>query len=178
MNDIILKEEIKIKDMIYEIRGKQVMLDSDLAKLYECKNGTKDINKAVNRNIDRFPTDFYFRLTYEEYQNLKFQTGTSSIKTHGGVRKNPHVFTEQGVAMLASVLRTSVATEVSIKIMRAFVLMKKYISNNLIEQNYINDLVIKNSKRIDLIESALSEFKEKNNHIFLMGKSMMLIHFL
>ena len=122
MKNIILKDEMIIENMIYDIRGKQVMLDSDLAKLYDCTNGTKDINKAVKRNLDRFPNDFYFQLSFEEYQNLKFQIGTSSLNTHGGVRKLPYVFTEQGVAMLASVLRTSVASEVSVKIMRAFVL--------------------------------------------------------
>ena len=170
MNNIILNKEVKIEDMIYEIRGKQVMLDSDLAKLYKCTNGTKDVNKAVNRNIERFPEDFYFQLTPKEYQNLKFQIGTSSLKTHGGVRKLPYVFTEQGVAMLASVLRTSVASEISVKIMRAFVIMKQYISDRLIEQNYINELVIEDSKRIDLIETALSEFKEKSNHLFFAGQ--------
>ena len=137
MNNIILEDNIKIEDMIYEIRGKQVMLDSDLAKLYKCVNGTKDINKAVHRNIERFPKNFYFQLLKEEYENLKFQNGTSSSSNHGGVRKLPYVFTEQGVAMLSSVLRTSIATQVSIKIMRAFVLMRKYISSNLIEQNYM-----------------------------------------
>ncbi len=71
MNDIVSKDKIKIENMIYEIRGKQVMLDSDLAKLYECTNGTKDINKAVNRNIERFPNDFYFQLTREEYGDLE-----------------------------------------------------------------------------------------------------------
>ncbi len=85
MNNIVLNKNNKIEEMIYEIRGKQVMFDSDLAKLYECTNGTKDVNKAVNRNIERFPSDFYFQLTYEEYQNLKFQIGTSSLKVHGGV---------------------------------------------------------------------------------------------
>lgn len=70
MNKIITKENIKIEDMIYEIRGKQVILDSDLAKLYQCKNGTKDINKAVNRNIDRFPEDFYFQINTEEYKEI------------------------------------------------------------------------------------------------------------
>ena len=170
MNNIVSIEEIKVRDMIYEIRGKQVMLDSDLAKLYKCANGTKDINKAVNRNKERFPNDFYFQLTYEEYQNLKFHLGTSSLNNHGGVRKLPYVFTEQGIAMLASVLRSSIAAEVSIKIMRAFVMMKQYISNSLIEQKYINDLVLKDSKRIDLLEIALSNFKEKNNHIFFKGQ--------
>ena len=107
MNSVILDEKIKIEDMIYEIRGKQVMLDSDLAKLYECTNGTKDVNKAANRNIERFPNDFYFQLNLSEYQNLKFQSGTSSLRTHGGVRKLPYVFTEQGVAMLATILKSN-----------------------------------------------------------------------
>lgn len=124
MKNVVLDDKIKIENLIYEIRGKQVILDSDLAKLYKCTNGTKDINKAVNRNIERFPSDFYFQLTKNEYKNLKFQFGTSSLNTHGGVRKLPYVFTEQGVAMLASVLKTSVASKVSIKIMRTFVLMK------------------------------------------------------
>ena len=79
MNEIIVKDNIKIEDLIYEVRGKQVMLDSDLARLYECKNGTKDINKAVKRNIDRFPEDFYFQLTEEEINLLRFQNGTANI---------------------------------------------------------------------------------------------------
>ena len=72
MNEIIVKDEVKIEDLIYEVRGVQVMFDSDLAKLYECKNGTKSINLAVNRNLDRFPEDFYFQLKEEEYNNLNF----------------------------------------------------------------------------------------------------------
>ncbi len=170
MNGIILNDKLKIEDMIYEVRGKQVMLDSELAKLYECTNGTKDVNKAVNRNIERFPSDFYFQLTLKEYQNLKFQFGTSSLKTHGGVRKLPYVFTEQGVAMLASVLKTSIASEVSIRIMRAFVTMKEYISNNLIEQKYINNLVLEHEERLKLVEDTFSNFKEKKNHLFFEGQ--------
>ena len=76
MNNIIEKEDIKIEDMIYEVRGIQVMLDSDLAKLYKCVNGTKDINKSVKRNIDRFPDNFMFKLTENEYYSLRFQIGT------------------------------------------------------------------------------------------------------
>ncbi len=89
MNDVIVmeKEVENLENLIYEIRGVQVMLDADLAKLYECTNGTKDINKAVNRNIERFPKDFYFQLTKEEYDNLKFQNGTSRLSSHGGFRK-------------------------------------------------------------------------------------------
>ena len=122
---------IKIKKLIYEIRGKQVMLDSDLAILYGCKNGTKSINQAVGRHKDRFPSDFYFQLTNDEYKNLKSQIGTSSsFNNYGGVRKIPYVFTEQGVSMLASVLKTEIAARVSVSIMRAFVSMRHYIGNN------------------------------------------------
>ena len=90
-----------IENMIYEIRDKQVMLDKDLAFLYKCTNGTKDINKADKRNIERFPEEFYFQLTKEEFEKLRFQTGTTNVS-----RTLPHVFTEQGVAMLSSVLKT------------------------------------------------------------------------
>ncbi len=172
MSNIIIKENKveKVENLIYEVRGVQVMLDADLARLYECANGTKTINQAVNRHLDRFPEDFYFQLTKEEYLNLKSQVGTSSSNEYGGVRKLPYVFTEQGVAMLASVLRTNVASSVSVDIMRAFVIMKKYISKNLLEQTYINELVLKDSKRIDLLEETLSKFKEKNNHLFFEGQ--------
>ena len=126
MNDLIINEDINIENLIYEIRNKQVMLDSDLARLYKCANGTKDINKAVKRNIKRFPEDFYFQLNKEEYKNLKFQFGTSSpTNNYGGVRKLPYAFTEQGVAMLATILRTKNASQMSISIMRAFVTMIK-----------------------------------------------------
>ena len=130
--------------MIYEIRGKQVMLDSDLAKLYCCKNGTKSINLAVKRHIIRFPERFMFQLTEEESKIIwfQFETKHGKIETRGGKFDKPYVFTEQGVAMLATVLRTEVAEGVSIRIMDAFVAMKKYISNNLIEQRFINNLVL------------------------------------
>ncbi len=101
---------------------------------------------------------------------MKFQIETSRLSSHGGVRKLPYVFTEQGVAMLASVLRTGVASSVSIDIMRAFVVMKRYISNTLLEQTYINELVLKDSKRIDLLEEILSKFKERSNHLFFDGQ--------
>ena len=123
MNEVIEQEE-KIEELIYEIRGVQVMLDSDLARLYKCANGTKSINLAVNRNITRFPIDFYFQLTKEEYNNLKFQIETSnSNNNYGGVRKIPYVFTEQGVAMLATILKTKVAAQISVSMMK-----KKYIT--------------------------------------------------
>ncbi len=158
MNEVI---DIKIENLIYEIRGKQVMLDSDLAKLYQCANGTKTINQAVKRNLLRFPNDFYFQLTKEEFFNLRSQFGTSSWNQYGGMRKLPYVFTEQGVAMLATVLRTDVATKVSIAIMRAFVAMRKYISKDLIEQKYINDMVLKHDSQIMALEKSFNKLVRK-----------------
>lgn len=98
MNNIIEKENIE--SIIYTIRGKQVMLDSDLARLYQCINGTKTINQSVNRNRDRFPEDFYFQLTEREVKDLWSQIGTANKMS----RSLPYVFTEQGVAMLATIL--------------------------------------------------------------------------
>ncbi len=148
MHEVVIKDDIKIEDMIYEIRGKQVMLDSDLGRIYECKNGTKTINQAVNRHIDRFPSDFYFQITEDEYNSLRSQIGT--LKNGRGEHKKylPYAFTEQGVAMLATVLRIKVASQMSINIMRAFVKMRHYISSNLLEQKYINNMVLDNNERI------------------------------
>ena len=142
MNEVIEKEEIKIENMIHEIRGKQVILDSDLARLYECKNGTKTINLAVKRHLNRFPKRFMFQLTKEEYYKiLRFQNETLELEQGQYSKYLPYAFTEQGAIMLSSVLRTKVAEDISIKIMDAFVEMKKFISNNLIEQKYINNQV-------------------------------------
>ena len=118
MNDLI-----QIQDLIYTVREQKVMLDSDLAQLYGVL--TKNLNKAVKRNIERFPQDFMFQLTKEEYQNLRFQNGTSK-SAHGGRRYMPYVFTEQGVAMLSSVLESKQAIAVNIQIMRTFVQVKQF----------------------------------------------------
>ncbi len=168
MNEIV--EELKIEKMIHEIRGKQVMLDSDLAKLYQCKNGTKSINLAVKRHINRFPKRFMFQLTKDEYDNLKFQIETSSGNAYGGVRKLPYAFTEQGMAMLATVLRTDVAEEVSIRIMDAFVAMRKYIGNSLLEQKYINHLVLEHEDKIKLLETSFEKLETKKNEIYFNGQ--------
>lgn len=156
MNEIIVDDK-KVEDMIYEIRGKQVMLDSDLAKLYQCKNGTKTINLAVKRNINRFPDDFYFQLSDEDIKILRFQNETANHMT----RTKPYVFTEQGIAMLATVLKTKVASNVSIKIMRTFVEMRKYINSSLIEQKYINNMVIKHEDEIKHLYESFDKMKEK-----------------
>ena len=164
MHKLIEKEEIIIENMIYEIRGLQVMLDSDLAKLYQCTNGTKDINKAVKRNFNRFPLDFYFQLTDEEKNELWFQSGTANNMS----RSNPFVFTEQGVAMLSSVLHTEVAEEVSIRIMRSFVKMRRYFANNVLN----NEMLINHENRILRLEKTFDKFnnKKETNKIFFEGE--------
>lgn len=171
MNEIA--ETNNIEKKIYNIRGVEVMLDSDLAKQYQCANGTKTINQAVKRNIDRFPNDFYFQLTEEEYLNLKSQIGTANLVEHGGVRKIPYVFTEQGVAMLATVIRTEVAATVSIDIMRAFVRMRHYIKYNeqLLPRKYLllEEKVDHNTKRIDEIFSFFNPKVITNKSIFYKG---------
>ena len=139
MNNIIVENDNIIENLIYEIRGKQVMLDSDLANLYQCKNGTKSINLAVKRHINRFPERFMFQLTEEESKN---------IETRGGKYNKPYAFTEQSVAMLATVLKTEVSEKVSIDIMDAFVGMRHLIKSNLLEQKYINNMALENRKNI------------------------------
>lgn len=164
MKEILEKETLVIENMIYEIRGVQVMLDSDLAKLYQCVNGTKDINKAVKRNLNRFPSDFYFQLTDEEKKELRFQSGT----TNNMSRTNPFVFTEQGVAMLSSVLHTEIAEEVSIRIMRSFVKMRKYF----VTTTAPNEILINHENRILRLEKTFDEFNKKKeiNKIFFEGE--------
>ena len=159
MNEVATKENIKIEDMIYEIRGKQVMLDSDLARLYKCKNGTKTINLAVKRHINRFPERFMFQLKKDEYDYLRFQTETA--KENNMSRTLPYAFTEQGVAMLAAILRTPVAEEISIQIMDAFVAMRKYISSNLLEQKHIKNMVLEDHNKIKILEDSFQKFEEK-----------------
>ena len=171
MNEIIVKDNIKIEDLIYEVSGKQVMLDSDLARLYECKQGTKEINQAVKNNIDKFPERFTWILTDEEYLNLRSNFLTSSLENkHGGRRYNPRVFTEEGVAMLATVLHTKIAAKISIAIMDAFVKMRKFISTNLLEQRYINNLVLDHDNRLLLLENSFNEIKTFSKELFFEGQ--------
>ncbi len=128
--NVVTNEIENIKNLIYTIRGKQVMLDSDVAMLYHYT--TKNVNKAMKRNIDRFPEDFCFQLTEDEVENLRFQNGTSSLEKekYGGRRYLPYVYTEQGISMLAGVLKNEIAVQVSINIIRAFVEMRRFIANN------------------------------------------------
>ncbi len=120
-----LPEVINIQPMIREIRDKQVMLDSDLSALYGVE--TRRLNEQVKRNVERFPDDFMFQLRKDELDNLMSQNATSSW---GGTRKLPYAFTEQGIAMLSSVLKSKTAVEVNIRIMRAFIAMRRFIATN------------------------------------------------
>ncbi|WP_316812598.1 ORF6N domain-containing protein [Pedobacter heparinus] len=125
MADIIALTPETIKNQIYTIRGKQVMMDRDLAALYGVE--TRNLNKAVNRNITRFPKEFMFQLTDEEFKNLMFQNGTSSW---GGTRKLPYVFAEHAVLMLSAVLKSETAVNVSVQIISAFIEMRKFLRDN------------------------------------------------
>ena len=170
MNEL---QEIKIENLIYNIRGKQVMLDSDLARLYGCTNGTKDINKSVKRNIERFPEDFYFQLNNEELKFLRFQNGTLELKQGQYSKYIPHVFTEEGVAMLATVIRTENASKVSVKIMRTFVAMRRFINENkdiFKRLTTVEYKMLEYDNNFDKIFSALEPKKIEKQKIFFNGE--------
>ena len=171
-----------IQQKIYEIRGKQVMLDFDLALLYGVE--TKVLKQGVKRNIRRFPVDFMFELTQEEFNSLRSQFVTSNKR--GGIRYMPFAFTEQGVAMLSSILKSETAIEINISIIRAFVAVRQYLSmaSNQIKEieelkqrmkaleegtedtiAAINDLSEDTRKELDDIYLALSQLAEKQNQI-------------
>jgi len=159
-----MKNELeKIKNMIYEIRGHQVMLDSDLARIYQVE--TRVLNQAVKRNIDRFPSEFMFQLTEEEFENLKSQFVTSSW---GGRRKLPSAFTEHGVVMLSSVLNSKIATQINITVINAFIDMRRYTLSQSTTNIQIAELrkllmlyMEKNDKRVNDIIIALNNLIEK-----------------
>ena len=158
MNNIVVKKEEKLTNLIYEIRGKQVMLDRDLAKLY--KTETRVLIQKLKRNIERFPEEFCFQLNQKEFLNWRSQNVMSN-NDKIGLRRPPYVFTEQGVAMLSAILNSEVAIEVSIAIMNAFVAMRKYIGVNLIEQKYINKLVLEDHNKIQVLEESFQKLEEK-----------------
>ena len=179
--------EVTIKKLIYMIRGQQVMLDSDLAMLYQVETG--NLNKAMKRNLKRFPEEFCFQLTKEEYSNLIFQIGSSSLEKdnsyeHGGRRKLPYVYTEQGIAMLSAVLRSDIAIKVSIRIMQIFVELRRYFAQGTFLIEKVNDLEINQieeriwrkqheentEKRFEEVFDYIAEHKESNQKIFFDGQ--------
>lgn len=160
MNEIV--EQEKIEGIIYEIRGVQVMLDSDLANLYQVE--TKRVNEAVKNNQEKFPERYCFRLNDEECYNLRSKFLSANINEKS--RSNPRVFTEQGVYMLATVLKGKKASIVTLQIMDAFVLMKKYISHDIMS----NRLFINHEERILKLEESFDKFSSKQNTIIYDGK--------
>ena len=148
----------QIQNRIYLIRGHKVMLDTDLAELYGVE--TFNLNKAVKRNIDRFPVDFMFQLTKEEIGRLKFQIGMSKPAGRGGRRTLPYAFTEQGVAMLSSVLRSKRAVMVNIAIIRAFVQLREMLATHKDLARKLEELektLVKHDKQIKSVFRAIHE---------------------
>ena len=152
------KKVVDIRNRIFMIRGVQVMIDRDLAHLYQVE--AKQFNRQVQRNIERFPSDFMFRLSKEEAQDLRCQSGTSSW---GGDRYLPSAFTEQGIAMLSGILRSPKAIEVNIAIMRAFVTMRRYLISHGQALQQIDEIrrrqiadQLHNDARFDTVFTALA----------------------
>jgi hypothetical protein len=163
MDDLIksipIPEEI-VMNKIFLIRGMKVMMDKDLAELYQVQ--TRNLNKAVNRNLKRFPgEDFMFQLTEEESKNLMFQNGTSSW---GGTRKLPFVFTEQGLAMLSGILNSDIAIAVNVQIMRVFTRIRQMLVENTdlrLEIDKIKDKLNNHDKNMEIVFRYLDELVEK-----------------
>ena len=168
MNKIIKNENIGIENLIYKIRGVEVMLDTDLAELYKVE--TKRINEAVKNNPEKFPERYVFRISEDDYKILKSKISTSK----GGSRKGHTAFTEQGVYMLATILKSKIATEVSIRIMDTFVKMRHYLNyNNEILPNRVlllEDKVDNNTKRIDELFDKFNPKDIVKDKIFFAGE--------
>ena len=153
MQALIKITDEKILNKIYFIRGKKVLLDKDLAKMYRVK--VKVFNQAVKRNLNRFPQDFMFQLTKAEHENLRSQFVTSSW---GGVRYAPYAFTEQGVAMLSSVLKSETAVQVNIQIIRVFTKMREFLSTHkdiLLKLEQLEKKLMKSDERMDKHEKEI-----------------------
>lgn len=172
-------QKLDIKDMIYVVRNQQVILDSDLAMLYQVE--TKQLNQAVKRNIARFPERFRFQLTNGEYADLRSQFVTSSLaetqNSYGGRRYMPYVFTEQGIAMLSSVLKNDAAIQTSIRIMDAFVEMRRFIANNALLFERISNVELKQleyqkktDEKLEQIFEYISGYEETSQKIFFDGQ--------
>lgn len=155
-----------VENMIFEIRGVQVMLASDVAKLYQVE--TRIINQVIKRNIKRFPDTFCFQLTEEEYSNLRSQFVISSENSHGGTRYLPYVLTEQGIMMLSGLLKSDIAVNVNVQIIDAFVKLRRYVSNSLVN----NEMLLNHENRILKLEHTFNKMqeKEKINTIFFEGQ--------
>lgn len=169
MNEVINKENIKIESLIYEIRGKQVMLDRDLAKLYNVT--TKVFMQSIKRNIKRFPPQFMFQLTNEEFMIWRSQFVTSN-NDKIGLRRPPYAFTEQGIAMISGILNSEIAINTSIQIINAFVAMRHYIGSNEYRISNIETKIIEHDSEIKLLQETFNKLDEtrKINEIYFNGQ--------
>ena len=175
---IVDSTEEKIENLIHYVRGQQVMIDSDLALLYNVE--TKRLNESVKRNAKRFPESFCFQLTEDEYADLRSQIATSKTEntsSKGGRRYLPYVFTEQGIAMLSAVLRSDEAIQVSINIMNAFVKMRRFMAENALMFDKLNSLELKqleyqkeSNEKFEQIFAYISEHEEVGQKIFFEGQ--------
>lgn len=169
MNEIIIKDK-KIENMIFEVRGVQVMLSSDVAILYQIE--TRILNQVIKRNIDRFPSTFCFQLTDEEIDRLSLRSQFATLNKSNNLRGQhykylPYVLTEQGIMMLSGLLKSDIAVKVNIQIIDAFVKMRRYFANNF----NTNELLLNHENRIQLLENTLDSFKEqKIKKIFFEGQ--------
>lgn len=169
MNEIIIKDK-QIENMIFEVRGVQVMLSSDVATLYQIE--TKRLNQVIKRNIDRFPSTFCFQLTDEEIDRLSLRSQFATLNKSNNLRGQhykylPYVLTEQGIMMLSGLLKSDIAVKVNIQIIDAFVKMRRYFANNF----NTNELLLNHENRIQLLENTLDSFKEqKIKKIFFEGQ--------
>lgn len=183
VEEMVKKEEMtettqtSIENLIYVVRNRQVMLDSDLAKLYQVE--TKVFNQAVKRNIDRFPDSFRFQLTKDEYEALRSQFVTLNENSGRGKHRKylPYVFTEQGVAMLSAVLKSDVAVQVSINIMNAFVEMRRFIASNALLFERISNVELKQleyqkqtDEKLEQVFQYISEHEESSHKVFFDGQ--------
>lgn len=169
MNTTLIPSQKHIEGQIFTLRDVYVMLDSDLAVIYQTE--TKFINRAMKRNPDRFPPEFVFQLKPEEWEMLRYQIGTSS--EHGGRRTAPYVFTEQGVAMLSAVLQTQVAIQVSIQVINAFVQMRKLISSYsglLQRMDGIEQKQLKTDQKVEQLFNALEKDTLPHQGVFFEGQ--------
>lgn len=170
--NLVIAKNREIRSMIYTIRGKHVMVDSDLAELYKVTTG--NLNKAMKRNLSRFPEYFCFKLTELEYENLRFQNGSSSSNNnYGGRRYMLYVFTEQGIAMLSAVLKSDVAVEVSIKIMNSFVEMRKFLLSNsemFARLDRVEPKQLETDKKLEEVFNYIATNTEVKQNIFFDGQ--------
>lgn len=177
---IVDSTEERIENLIHYVRGQQVMIDSDLAMLYNVE--TKRLNESVKRNAKRFPESFCFQLTEDEYADLRSQIATSNTETEnasskGGRRYLPYAFAEQGIAMLSAVLRSDEAIQVSVNIMNTFVKMRRFLAENALMFDKLNSLELKqleyqkeSNEKFDQIFAYISEHEEVGQKIFFEGQ--------